>query len=186
MALAPVLPETLPVVLHTLIHEIRGQRVMLDADLARLYEVETRILTRALTRHRERFPADFMFQLTSDEAEVLRSQIGISNDGRGGRRYMPYAFTEQGVAMLSSVLGSPRAVAVNIEIVRAFVRMRRVAAEHADLSARIDDLESRYDESFATVFTAIRDLMAPRGAPSRRLGFPPPGAPHSVGPTARR
>lgn len=175
MALAPTLPETLPVVLNTLIHEIRGQRVILDADLARLYEVETRILTRAVTRHLERFPADFMFQLTAEETEDLRSQIGISSRVHGGRRFLPYVFTEQGVAMLSSVLGSPRAVAVNIEIVRAFVRMRRVAAEHADLSARIDDLESRYDESFATIFTAIRDLMAPRGTPhSRRLGFPPP------------
>src|SRR5438128_1542318 len=110
---------------------LRGERVMLDADLAALYGVETKMVTRAVRRNRTRFPPDFMFQLTADEAASLRIQSGTSKPGRGGRRYLPYAFTEHGVAMLSSVLRSPRAVLVNIEIIRAFVRLRRLLATNA-------------------------------------------------------
>ncbi|MGI8927743.1 MAG: ORF6N domain-containing protein [Tepidiformaceae bacterium] len=148
---------------------LRGQRVLLDADLAALYAVQTRVLVQAVKRNAERFPADFMFQLTADEVNALRSQSVISN--RGGRRYEPYAFTEQGVAMLSSVLRSPRAVAVNIEIMRAFVRLRAMAAAHDELSRRLDELEGRYDERFANVFAAMSELMAPGPAAARRLGF---------------
>lgn len=155
--------------------QVRGQKVMLDEDLAALYGVETRILVRNVQRHRERFPEDFMFQLTQEEWDALRSQNGISNRGRGGRRYRPYAFTEQGVAMLSSVLNSPRAVQVNIEIMRAFVRLRGILASHQELAQRLDELEARYDEQFRTVFEAIRELMAPPPASSRRLGFATPG-----------
>lgn len=156
---------------------LRGQKVMLDADLAALYEVETRILVRNVKRNADRFPADFMFQLSREEYESLRSQIGISN-GRGGRRYLPYAFTEQGVAMLSSVLNSPRAIRVNIEIMRAFVRLRQFMATNADLARRLDELEQKYDAQFKIVFDAIRRLMAPPDPPRRPLGFPSgPGEP---------
>jgi hypothetical protein len=155
---------------------IRGEKVMLDADLAALYGVETRSLLQAVKRNRSRFPRDFMFQLSNEELESLRSQIVISNIGRGGRRYRPYAFTEQGVAMLSSVLRSPRAVEVNIAIMRAFVTLRRWAIEHADLARRIDELESKYDQKFAVVFDAIRKLMElPPLAPTKEMGF------HTIG-----
>ena len=126
---------------------IRGQRVMLDADLAALYGVETGNLVRAVSRNRERFPPDFMFRLNSDEFEALRSQIVTSN-GRGGRRYLPYAFTEQGVAMLSSVLRSERAVQVNVEIMRAFVRLRQLVSTNAELARKMDELERKYDGQF--------------------------------------
>ena len=149
---------------------LRDQKVMLDTDLAALYGVETRILVRAVSRHLDRFPVDFMFQLDAEEFERLRSHFGISN-GRGGRRYAPYAFTEQGVAMLSRVLNSPRAVQVNIEIMRAFVRLRALMASHADLAQRLDALEAKYDEQFAGVFAAIRQLTSPPPAPTRKLGF---------------
>jgi len=165
---APAKPD--PVVL-SLIHEFRGQKVLLDRDLAILYAVETRILNRAVQRHLDRFPEDFMFQLTKEEAESLRSQIGISNEGRGGRRYLPYVFTEQGVAMLSSVLNSPRAVAVNIEIMRTFVRLRDLARSHEDLGRRLDQLEAKYDEQFAVVFEAIRELMVPPEREQRKIGL---------------
>ena len=130
---------------------VRGRRVLLDAELAALYGVETRAVVQAVKRNLARFPVDFMFQLTRDEAHNLRSQSVISSSrsqtvtskGHGGRRHPPYAFTEQGVAMLSSVLNSPRAIAVNIEIMRAFVRLRRVTASHTRLSRRLDDLEKR-------------------------------------------
>src|ERR1700730_9806367 len=115
------------------IYLIRGQKVMLDADLAELYQVETKTLNRQVKRNADRFPEDFMFQLTAEEAESLRYQIGTSNEGRGGRRYLPYAFTEHGVAMLSSVLKSPRAVQMNILIIRAFVKLRELLANHKDL-----------------------------------------------------
>ena len=151
---------------------IRGEKVMLDADLAALYGVETRSLLQAVKRNISRFPRDFMFQLSNEELESLRSQIVISNIGRGGRRYRPYAFTEHGVAMLSSVLRSPRAVEVNIAIMRAFVKLRRWVIEHADLARRIDELESKYDQKFAVVFDAIRKLMElPPLAPTKEMGF---------------
>ena len=140
---------------------IRGQKVLLDADLAQLYGVETKALVRAVKRNSERFPADFMFQLREEEFEDLRCQFGTSSSW-GGRRYAPYVFTEQGVAMLSSVLRSPRAAAVNIEIMRAFVRLREILGSHADLARRLDELERQFhehDEQFAVVFDALRQLL---------------------------
>jgi hypothetical protein len=150
--------------------EIRGQRVILDADLADLYGVPTKALVQAVKRNRERFPEDFMFQLTSAEFDDLRSQSVTSS--WGGRRYAPYAFTEQGVAMLSSVLRSPEAVRVNIEIMRAFVRLRELLASHAELARKRDALERKYDAQFKVVFDAIRQLMEPPAERKRsRIGF---------------
>ena len=149
---------------------IRGQKVILDVHLAELYEVETRALVQAVTRNRTRFPRDFMFQLTKREFASLRSQIVISNI-RGGRRSAPYAFTEHGVAMLSSVLRSNRAISVNIEIVRAFVYLRRIISEHADLAKRIDELEELYDGKFQIVFDAIRGLIQPPVKEKKRIGY---------------
>jgi hypothetical protein len=159
-----------------LIVVVRGQRIMLDADLAALYGVETKVLLQAVRRNADRFPDDFMFQLTAGEFESLRSQSVTSNAGRGGRRYRPYAFTEQGVAMLSSVLRSPRAVLVNIEIMRAFVRLRRLIVDSAELGRRMAELEQRYedhDEQLRAVFQAIRELMTPPEQPAKRIGFKP-------------
>lgn len=153
------------------IREIRGQRVLLDEDPAELYGVESKVLNQAVKRKLERFPEDFMFRLTEDEYARLRSQ-SVTSKTRGGRRYPPYAFTEQGVAMLSSVLNSPRAVRVNIEIMRAFVRLRRMLAGHEDLARKLADLERKYDAQFRVVFDAIRGLMAdPAPAPRRAIGF---------------
>jgi hypothetical protein len=149
---------------------IRGQKVMLDADLASLYQVETKVLVRAMKRNIDRFPADFMFQLSKKEFANLRCQIGASSRW-GGRRYAPYAFTEQGVAMLSSVLHSPRAILVNIETMRAFVRLRQMLASHADLARKLVELEKRYDAQFKVVFDAIRQLMMPPQRKTRRIGF---------------
>lgn len=154
---------------------IRGQRVMLSNDLAELYGVQARVLVQSVNRNILRFPADFMFQLTVEEAERLRSQIVTLESGRGRySKYRPYAFTEQGVAMLASVLRSPQAVAVNIEIVRTFVRLRQLLATNATLSRKLDALERRYDAQFREVFAAIRQLMNPPDAPKkRRIGFAP-------------
>lgn len=141
---------------------IRGEKVLLDEDLAELYGVKTKNLNKAVGRNRARFPADFMFRLTSAEADSLRFQIGTSKpEGRGGRRYLPYAFTEHGVAMLSSVLRSPRAVQVNLAIIRVFVRLRRLLASHADLVRRLDDLEKKHGRLFLTVVKILRQLEAP-------------------------
>jgi len=148
---------------------LRGQRILLAHDLAQLYDVETKVLMQAVKRNIERFPSDFMFQLDKDEWANLRSQVVTSN--RGGTRYAPYAFTEQGVSMLSSVLKSSRAVQVNIEIMRAFVRLRRMLAEHRDLAQRLDELEQRYDKQFSAVFDAIRQLMTPPSQSKRPIGF---------------
>lgn len=148
---------------------IRGEKVILDSDIAALYGVETKILVKAVKRNPDRFPLDFMFQLTSEEVSNLRFQFGTSS--WGGRRYLPYAFTEQGVAMLSGVLRSEQAVKVNVEIMRAFVRLRRILSEHADLARKLDDLEQRYDEQFRVVFDALRELMAPPDSEGRRIGF---------------
>jgi hypothetical protein len=149
---------------------IRGQKVMLSADLAELYQVEPRVLVQAVKRNIARFPQDFMFQLTEEEFSNLKSQIVISSWG-GLRRAMPYAFTEQGVAMLSSVLRSKRAISVNIEIMRAFVRLRRMLASHAELARKLDSLEKKYDAQFKVVFDAIRQLMAPPAPKRRPIGF---------------
>jgi hypothetical protein len=150
--------------------QIAGKKVMLDADLAELYGVETKVLIQAVKRNKDRFPADFMFQLTEKQFEILRSQF-VTSSQWGGRRYPPYAFTEQGVAMLSSVLRSPRAIRVNIEIMRAFVRQRQMLASNAELSRKINELEKKYDAQFKVVFDAIKQLMAPPEPPKRPLGF---------------
>ncbi len=150
------------------IYMIRCEKVILNADLAELYGVETKVLLQSVRRNADRFPDDFMFLLTAQELTTLRSQFVTSKitsrsplaDPRGGRRYRPMAFTEQGVAMLSSVLRSPRAVRVNIEIMRAFVRLRQILATHADLARKLAELETKYDEQFRVVFDAIRALMA--------------------------
>jgi len=149
---------------------VRKQKVILDADLAVLYGVETRVLVQAVKRNLERFPEDFMFQLSYEEFAILRSQSVTSSDW-GGRRYPPYAFTEQGVAMLSSVLRSQRAIRVNIEIMRAFIRLRRILASHTELARKLDALEKKYDAQFKVVFEAIRQLMAPPEPKRRSIGF---------------
>lgn len=149
---------------------VRAQKVILDVELASLYSVETRAVIQAVKRNRSRFPNDFLFQLTQRELSNLKSQNVISSSW-GGRRTRPYAFTEHGVAMLSSVLRSPRAVKVNIEIMRAFVKLRRVLDEHRDLARRLDALEQRYDSNFQVVFDAIRKLIAEPARPQRRIGY---------------
>jgi hypothetical protein len=155
---------------------IRGQRVMLDRDLAALYGVPTKRLNEQVNRNRSRFPNDFLFQLTLEEASTLRSQFATSKRGRGGARYRPYAFTEHGVAMLSSVLHSQRAIEVNIAIMRAFVRLREILATHKELTLKLAEMEKKlgeHEERFQVVFEAIRQLMAPPPEPAkkRRIGF---------------
>jgi phage regulator Rha-like protein len=146
---------------------------MLDATLAELYGVTTGALNQAIKRNAERFPEDFMFRLTGKEADSLRSQFVIlKKTGRGKhRKYLPFAFTEQGVAMLSGVLNSPRAIQVNIAIMRAFVRMRQILVSHEELARKVDVLEKKYDAQFRVVFDAIRALMEPPKQPRRRIGF---------------
>ena len=150
---------------------IRGHKVLLDVDLAALYGVPTKRLNEQVRRNRARFPEDFMFQLTAEEATSLRSQFATSNKGRGGRRYAPYAFTEQGVAMLSTVLNSERAILVNIEIMRAFVRLRQMLASNTQLAGKLAALEKKYDAQFKVVFDAIRQLMTPSQPKKRKIGF---------------
>lgn len=150
---------------------IRGQKVMLDSDLAALYGVPTFRLNEQVKRNRKRFPDDFMFQITRGEAQVLTSQIAISNKGRGGRRYLPYVFTEQGVAMLSSVLNSNRAIEVNIAIMRAFVRLRSILAAHKELARKIEALEKETKASFKAVFELINKYLRPEEKPGDRIGF---------------
>lgn len=160
------------------IRSIRGQQVLLDSDLAVLYGVATKTLVQAVKRNLERFPADFMFRLTEQEVRFLRSQF-VTLDETGGQasrrgrhaKYPPHAFTEQGVAMLSSVLRSKRAVQVNVEIMRAFVRLRSLISHNSELARRLSVLESKYDRQFKVVFDAIRELMAPPASPRRRIGF---------------
>jgi hypothetical protein len=155
------------------IHLVRGQKVMLDSDLAALYGVTTGNLNKAVARNRGRFPSDFCFRLRGDEARGLIFQIGISNT-RGGRRSLPYAFTEQGVAMLSSVLNSPRAVKVNIAIMRAFVKLRETLENNRELARKFSELQQRvgkHDEEIAAIIDAIRQLMAPPERPRREIGF---------------
>lgn len=167
---------------------LRDQRVMLDSELAALYGVETKVLVQAIKRNIERFPADFMFQLSTEEFANLRSQFVTSSSGYGGRRYAPYAFTEQGVAMLSSVLNSPRAIAINIEIMRAFVQVRSMAATHQDLARQLAELQDKTEalamqhDTFSRntrnqlrqVFDALRELMTPPDPPKRPIGFVTP------------
>ena len=166
----PRASEVVSLAIESRIPTVRGVRVMLSPDLARLYGVAPRALVQAVQRNRGRFPKDFLFQLTATEQRNLKSQSVISSWG-GVRRSRPYAFTEQGVAMLSSVLHSARAVQVNVEIMRAFVRLRHVAASIGDLARKLDELEQNYDARFRTVFQAIRQLMQPPAPPRRRIGF---------------
>jgi len=180
----PAVPALQPHIARHIL-SLRDQRVMLDAELAALYGVETKALVQAIKRNIERFPADFMFQLTAEEYSALRSQFVTSNIGRGGRRYAPYAFTEQGVAMLSSVLNSPRAIAINIEIMRAFVQVRSMAATHQDLAQQLAELQDKTEslamshDTFSRntraqlkqVFDALRELMTPPDPPKRPIGF---------------
>jgi len=152
---------------------IKGQKVMLDKDLAELYDVPTKSLNLAVKRNITRFPVDFMFRLTKKEVDSLRFQIETSNKGRGGRRYLPYIFTQEGVAMLSSVLNSPRAIAVNIAIMRVFVKLRQILATHKDLAQKVTELEKKYDGQFRVVFEAIRRLMREEEKPKYPMGFQP-------------
>src|SRR5436190_19034286 len=183
-AIARVSPESI----QRAVLRIRGQNVLLDSDLAELYGVDVRVLNQAVARNAARFPSDFRFRLTAKEADSLRSQSVIlknqggvnslrtrvvtSDGGRGRhRKYLPSAFTEQGVAMLSSVLRSPRAVRVNIQIMRAFVQLRQLLASRAELARKLDELEKKYDAQFKVVFEALRQLMTPPEPPRRSIGF---------------
>jgi hypothetical protein len=153
---------------------IRGHKVMLDADLAELYGVTTKRLNEQVRRNLSRFPADFMFQLDGQEASALRSQFATSKKVRGGRRYLPYVFTEQGVAMLSSILHSERAIQVNIAIMRVFVRLREMMATHKELAFKLIELEERlegHDEQIQNIFEAIRQLMTPPERKRKKIGF---------------
>jgi hypothetical protein len=153
---------------------IRGEKVMIDSDLAALYDVETKTLNRAVKRNADRFPEDFMFQLSKEELENLRCQFGTSSLEYGGRRYLPFVFTEQGVAMLSSVLRSGRAVQVNVAIMRAFVSLRRLLATSETLARKFAELERRlegHDQAIKSLFDAIRELMQPPVKPKREIGF---------------
>ena len=153
------------------IYLLRGEKVMLDRDLAALYDVETKVLKRAVRRNLDRFPEDFMFVLSRTEFQNWRCQFGTSNSDRMGLRHPPMAFTEHGILMLSSILNSKRAVLVNIEIMRAFVRLRQLLASNIELARRLDELEDKYDRQFKIVFDAIRTLMAPSPGKGKQIGF---------------
>lgn len=154
------------------IYFVRGRKVMLDKDLATLYQVETKALKRAVKRNMQRFPDDFMFELTKKELDSLRYQIGTSNDNRGGDRYAPYVFSQEGVAMLSGVLNSEAAIQANIAIMRAFVRMRELALSDKELYAKLRELENKYDKQFKQVFDAIYALMKPEDDSQKsQIGF---------------
>lgn len=158
------------------IHEIRGQKVMLDSDLAELYGIETKVLNQAIKRNTERFPEDFMFQLTESEWETLRSQIVTSKKGRGGRTYLPNVFTEHGVLMLSSVLNSQRAIQVNIQIVRIFTRLRNLFDNQKELQLEITDIKKHlqnHDKNIDLVFTYLDELTEKKAKPRKRIGFKP-------------
>jgi phage regulator Rha-like protein len=150
---------------------VRGQRVMLDSDIAELYGVATKALNQAVKRNLERFPEDFMLHLTVEETRALRSQSVTSNTGRGGRRYPPYAFTEHGAVMLASLLNSPIAIEASIRVVRAFVELRSILAANKDLARRLEALEKKTDHQFAVVFEVIEQLLADEEKPKRQIGF---------------
>src|SRR5579862_680610 len=167
-----LVPAPAVVRIQTLIVFLRGQKVMLDSDLAMLFGVETKALNRAVARNRERFPRDFMFQLTQNEFKLLQSQYGASKIGRGGRRFLPYAFTEHGIVMAANVLNSPRAIEASLLIVRTFIQMRELLATHADIRRKLEELEKKYDRQFGTVFEAIHELMdAPERRTRGKIGF---------------
>ena len=154
---------------------LRGHKVMFDADLAEVYGVDTRILNQAVRRNHHRFPADFTFQVTAVEADSLRSQIVISNVERGGRRYLPYAFTEHGAVMLASVLNSPAAVAASIRVVRAFIQLRAILSVHKGLARKLEALERKSDRQFKVVFETIRQMLNPPVESRKRpIGFKVP------------
>jgi hypothetical protein len=165
------------------IYVIRGERVMLDSDLAEIYSVETRVFNQAVKRNLHRFPEDFMFQLTAEEDEHLRFQIGASKDksltsqivtskkGRGGRRYLPYVFTEHGAIMAANILSSERAVEASVQVVRAFVKLRQLLSSNAELAKKFEALEKKYDAQFKVVFDAIKKLMLPPDKPKGNIGF---------------
>lgn len=165
-----------PTEIRNLIYHVRGKAVMLDRDLAAMYQVETGRLNEAVRRNKRRFPEDFMFQLTAAEEENLRSQFAISSSRHGGRRYLPFVFTEQGVTMLSCVLNSDIAIDVNLNIMRAFVQIRRIGMSVVDLKRKIASMEKKYDHNFKIVFDAIQELFAPPPAPTKKMkiGFTPP------------
>ena len=156
-------------IINSKIFIIRGMKVMLDMDLAALYGVETKMLKRAVKRNIERFPEDFMFKLIEKEFDNLRCQFGTSS--WGGQRYLPYAFTENGVAMLSSVLNSERAITVNIQIMRTFTKLREMLATHKELKQKIEEMEEKYDAQFKIVFDAIRQIMTPPETKEKKIGF---------------
>jgi ORF6N domain len=157
-----------PIDLNILI--VRDEKVILDSDLAALYGVGTRVLVQAFKRNRKRFPEDFVFQLTKSEFDGLKSQSVISK-GRGGRRSLPYAFTEHGAVMAANLLNSERAIETSVEVVRAFVRLRKMVAANAELARKLDTLEKQYDEQFKVVFAAIRQLMTPPAPKPKQIGF---------------
>ena len=167
-------------IIQSKIYLIRGRKVMLDLDLAALYGVETKVLIQSVKRNLRRFPTDFMFQIVQREHDSLRSQFVTSKKGRGGRRYLPYVFTEQGVAMLSSVLNSNRAIDVNIQIMRVFTRLREIILSHKDMARKIDDLERKFmdhDQKIVLVFRAIKQLLKEKKEPPKPktpFGFRPP------------
>jgi len=153
------------------IYLIRGQKVMLDSDLAELYGVTTKRLNEQVRRNADRFPSDFIFRLSTDEFESLRSHFATSSLKHGGRRYLPYAFTEHGALMAASVLDTPRAVEVSLYVVRAFVKLREMIASHKDLARKLDELEKKYDSQFKMVFDAIRGLVAEPEPKEKKIGF---------------
>jgi len=155
-----------------IIQTIRGQKVIIDADLAELYGVTTKRLNEQIRRNKDRFPDDFMFRLSKEEFDSLRSQNATSKQGRGGRRYPPYVFTEHGALMAANVLNSPRAVSTSVQVVRAFVRLRQMSLDVTDLNRKVKAMEMKYDEQFRVVFEAIRELLKPPPEkPKRRIGF---------------
>lgn len=151
----------------TRIYLVRGTKVMVDSDLAELYQVETKVLNRAVKRNLRRFPSDFSFQLTAEEDEALRCQIGTSNDGRGGRRYLPFVFTEHGVAMLSSVLRSDRAADVNVAIMRTFVKLREILGTNEDLARKV----ATHDHQIDVLFRHVENMLTPVPPVKKRIGF---------------
>lgn len=170
---APMMPVPIPYVNTVLYRNLKsspGEEVIFDSDLAELYGVETKVLNRAVKRNADRFPNDFIFQLTPEEYQILRCQIGTSSS-YGGRRFLPYAFTEQGVAMISGVLQSKQAIAVHISIIRTFAKLRRWVASHQELSRKLILLEQKYDGQFKKIFDAIHELMSPPIPPKRKIGF---------------
>lgn len=153
------------------IYQIRGQKVVIDSDLAQIYGVTTKRFNEQVKRNANRFPEDFMFQLTAEEDENLRSQIATSKKTRGGRRYLPYVFTEHGALMAANVLSSDRAVEASVQVVRAFVKLRQMLTDNAELARKVEALEKKYDTQFKVVFDAIRKLMMPPDAPKGKIGF---------------